>query len=121
MALTASAATACVARFGRLAPAAAYRKRSASPRNFLSFFWRNSLSVAKDSTAFAAMTNGGSASPAELHGAYCHAPWRFGLFLEAKVAVELAEFLQRYDESQDGFWTAVVDGRVEGSITVDGL
>jgi GNAT superfamily N-acetyltransferase len=58
---------------------------------------------------------------AELHGIYYHKHWRFGLFFEAKVATELIEFLKRYDEKRDAFWTAAVDGRVEGCITIDGL
>jgi GNAT superfamily N-acetyltransferase len=58
---------------------------------------------------------------AELHGSYYHRHWGFGVFFEAKVATELSEFLMRYDESRDGFWTASVDGRVEGSITIDGI
>ena len=58
---------------------------------------------------------------AELHGVYYHDHWKFGLFFEAKVAVELSEFLKRYDVSRDGFWTVLVDGRVEGSIAIDGM
>jgi GNAT superfamily N-acetyltransferase len=58
---------------------------------------------------------------AELHGVYYHAHWNFGLFFEAKIAVELSEFLKRYEESRDGFWTASVNGRVQGSIAVDGM
>jgi hypothetical protein len=50
----------------------------------------------------------------ELHGAYYHAHWGFGAFFEAKVAGELAEFIGRYDEKRDGFWTATAGGRVEG-------
>jgi GNAT superfamily N-acetyltransferase len=57
----------------------------------------------------------------ELHAAYYHREWGFGLFFESRVAVELAEFLGRYDEERDGFWTAQVDGRIEGSIAIDGL
>ncbi|MDX1810102.1 MAG: GNAT family N-acetyltransferase [Sulfurospirillaceae bacterium] len=57
----------------------------------------------------------------ELHGSYYHEHWGFGLFFEAKVAGELAEFLKRYDENRDGFWTVSVDGRVEGTITLDGI
>ena len=57
----------------------------------------------------------------ELHGIYYHDHWRFGLFFEAKVAAELAEFLGRYDDSRDGLWTVSVDGRVEGTIAIDGL
>ncbi len=58
---------------------------------------------------------------AELHGTYYHDHWGFGLFFEARVANELSEFLGRYDEKRDGFWTALVEGRVEGSITIDGI
>ena len=54
----------------------------------------------------------------ELHGVYYHDHWRFGLYFEAKVAVELSGFLKRYDENRDGFWTVLVDGRIEGSITI---
>jgi GNAT superfamily N-acetyltransferase len=57
---------------------------------------------------------------AELHGTYYHEHWGFGFFFEAKVATELAAFLGRYEEQKDGFWTALVRGRVEGSITIDG-
>jgi GNAT superfamily N-acetyltransferase len=56
---------------------------------------------------------------AELHGIYYHQHWDFGLFFEAKVATELAAFLGRYDELKDGFWTASVGRRIEGSITID--
>jgi GNAT superfamily N-acetyltransferase len=58
---------------------------------------------------------------AELHGTYYHDHWGFGLFFEAKVATELAAFLQRYDGSRDGFWIALVGGRVEGSLAIDGI
>ena len=57
----------------------------------------------------------------ELHGAYYHEHWGFGLFFEAKVATELSGFLSRYNDRRDGFWTAVVDGRVEGAIAIDGV
>jgi GNAT superfamily N-acetyltransferase len=57
----------------------------------------------------------------ELHGIYYHRHWRFGVFFETKVATELAEFLRRYDEKRDGFWAASLEGRVEGSIAIDGL
>jgi GNAT superfamily N-acetyltransferase len=57
---------------------------------------------------------------AELHGTYYQEHWGFGLFFEARVATELAAFLGRYDEERDGFWTALVGGRIEDSITIDG-
>ncbi len=58
---------------------------------------------------------------AELHGTYYQEHWGFGLFFEAKVATELGAFLVRYDQQHDGFWTALAGGRMEGSITIDGL
>jgi len=58
---------------------------------------------------------------AELHGTYYHEHWDFSVFFEAKVATELSEFLGRYDEKRDGFWTASLKSRVEGSITIDGI
>ncbi|HXX79279.1 MAG TPA: GNAT family N-acetyltransferase [Ktedonobacteraceae bacterium] len=57
----------------------------------------------------------------ELHGTYYAQHWRFGLFFEAKVATGLASFLNRYDESHDGFWVAVDGQRIVGSITIDGI
>ncbi|HOE71501.1 MAG TPA: GNAT family N-acetyltransferase [Deltaproteobacteria bacterium] len=57
----------------------------------------------------------------ELHGDYYHRHWGFGLFFEAKVATGLAEFLGRYDGDRDGLWTVLLNGRVEGSIAIDGI
>jgi GNAT superfamily N-acetyltransferase len=58
---------------------------------------------------------------AEMHGEYYHRYWGFGLFFEAKVATELAEFLCRFEKGRDGFWTLLNRGRVEGAIAIDGL
>ena len=57
----------------------------------------------------------------ELHGTYYHTHWGFGSFFEAKVAAEMAEFIGRYDDDQDGFWTVSLESRIEGSITIDGI
>jgi len=46
----------------------------------------------------------------ELHAEYYHQNWGFGLFFEAKVAAEMAEFFRRFDEARDGFWTASTTG-----------
>lgn len=56
----------------------------------------------------------------ELHGAYYASHWGFGAFFEARMARELAEFVGRFDPVRDGLWTAVVAGRIEGSIAIDG-
>ncbi len=56
----------------------------------------------------------------ELHALYYHREWGFGRFFEAKVATELAAFLERFDEERDGFWTAIADNRIEGAIAIDG-
>jgi len=58
---------------------------------------------------------------AELHGSYYAFHWGFGSYFEGKVATAMSEFMNRYDEGRDGFWTVPVDGRVEGSIAIDGM
>ena len=58
---------------------------------------------------------------AELHAIYYYQHWGFGLFFEAKVATELAEFLCRFDESRDGFWAVCINNQVQGGITIDGI
>ena len=58
---------------------------------------------------------------AELHSAYYHEHWGFGLYFEAKVATELSKFLQRYNKNRDGFWLAIKNGRIEGSVIIDGI
>jgi GNAT superfamily N-acetyltransferase len=57
----------------------------------------------------------------ELHADYYHRHAGFGLFFEARVATELSDFLCRYEAGRDGIWLALVDGRIEGSIAIDGL
>ena len=58
---------------------------------------------------------------AELHGTYYHIHWGFGLYFEAKVATELSGFFRRYNKNCDGVWIATVNGRIEGSIVIDGI
>ncbi len=57
----------------------------------------------------------------EMHAVYYSESWGFGRFFEAKVAGGMSEFLNRFDETRDGFWTTTRDGRVEGSIAIDGV
>ena len=57
---------------------------------------------------------------AELHAAFYSRHWDFGLYFEAKVARELADFQERFDPALDGFWCAYFEGRMVGSITIDG-
>lgn len=56
----------------------------------------------------------------ELHGSYYHADWGLDLYFEAKVAIELAEFLSRFDPQRDGAWFAYASGRAIGGIFIDG-
>ncbi len=58
---------------------------------------------------------------AELHGAYYSKHWGFDLFFESKVAIELSEFLRRFDEGRDGFWVASAGEKIVGSIAIDGI
>jgi GNAT superfamily N-acetyltransferase len=57
----------------------------------------------------------------ELHGNYYSKHWGFSSFFECKVATELAEFMSRYDDNRDGFWTVSQEEGIQGSITVDGI
>ncbi len=56
----------------------------------------------------------------ELQGVYYAEHWDLGLYFEAKVATELAAFLQRYDPAHDGVWVAKSNGTVIGAIFIDG-
>ena len=56
-----------------------------------------------------------------MHAAYYHTHWNFGPFFEAKVASEMAEFIQRYREGRDFLGTAVRQGQIEGAIVIDGI
>jgi GNAT superfamily N-acetyltransferase len=57
----------------------------------------------------------------ELHATYYSENWGFGLFFESKVATDLSAFLRRFDANRDGFWLAMSDQKVVGSIAIDGL
>ncbi|MBX3568871.1 MAG: GNAT family N-acetyltransferase [Rhizobiaceae bacterium] len=54
-----------------------------------------------------------------LHARYYAREWNFGLAFEAKVASELAEFLQRLDVGRDFLLVAYQDGEAVASIVVD--
>ena len=56
----------------------------------------------------------------ELHATYYSALAGFGVFFEAKLAHELADFCERYVESRDGLWLAILNDRIEGAIAIDG-
>jgi len=58
---------------------------------------------------------------AELHATYYYEQWGFHLFLKSKVAIELSEFLRRFNETQDGFWVASIEGKIVGAIAIDGV
>lgn len=57
----------------------------------------------------------------ELHADYYSRHWGFGVYFEAKVARELAEFSSRFKEGRDGIWHIIQSGRIEGGIVIDGL
>jgi len=56
----------------------------------------------------------------ELHATYYSEHRDFGLYFESKVATDLSEFLNRFDEAHDGFWAATINGGIVGSIVIDG-
>lgn len=57
----------------------------------------------------------------QLHAEYYSTHWGFGIFFESRVASDLAQFLERYDDAQDGIWSANEDGRIVAAIAIDGL
>lgn len=57
---------------------------------------------------------------AELHARYYAAASGFGLDFEAKVARELADFCLAYRAGRDALWLLQHDGRIEGSVAIDG-
>jgi GNAT superfamily N-acetyltransferase len=56
----------------------------------------------------------------EMHAAYYYQHWGFDLYFEAKIAAELASFMQSFNPQCDGFWSAIVDGRIVGSVAIVG-
>ncbi|WP_077033561.1 GNAT family N-acetyltransferase [Pelomonas sp. KK5] len=57
-----------------------------------------------------------------LHARYYAEHSGFGLPFEARVAAEMAAFLQRYEAGRDGLWLALDEaGEVQGSVALDGL
>jgi GNAT superfamily N-acetyltransferase len=57
----------------------------------------------------------------KLHAEYYSKNWDFDLYFESKVATELSEFLNRFDKTRDGIWTAHVNDEFVGSIILDGI
>lgn len=56
----------------------------------------------------------------EMHALYYARDWGFGAYFEAKVAAEAAAFLQALPDPDSNFWFARDNGRVVGSIAIDG-
>ncbi|MFM2069068.1 MAG: hypothetical protein RLZZ584_3977 [Pseudomonadota bacterium] len=58
----------------------------------------------------------------ELHASYYARHAGFGLPFEARMARELTDFCEHLDTTRDGLWLVTqCDGRIEGSIAIDGL
>jgi GNAT superfamily N-acetyltransferase len=56
----------------------------------------------------------------QMHGEYYGGTWGFGVAFESRVARELAEFLDRFDPVRDGLWLAMLEGRIEGAVAIQG-
>jgi DNA-binding MarR family transcriptional regulator/GNAT superfamily N-acetyltransferase len=57
---------------------------------------------------------------AEMHAAHYSRHWGFGQFFESTVAAGAAEFTGRLDRPRNQAWAAIHDGRIVGSIAIDG-
>lgn len=58
---------------------------------------------------------------AEMHADYYSRHWKFTHFFETRVACEMSEFINRYDADRDRSWSALIDGNIVASISVDGI
>ncbi|WLI75893.1 helix-turn-helix domain-containing GNAT family N-acetyltransferase [Kosakonia sp. H02] len=56
----------------------------------------------------------------EMHGSYYAREHHFGSFFEGKVASGLADFSSRLDKACNQIWLAMLDGRIVGSVAIDG-
>lgn len=56
----------------------------------------------------------------EMHATWYAKAHGFGAVFESKVAAGLAELVERLDHARNGLWLATVEGRVVGSIAIDG-
>lgn len=56
----------------------------------------------------------------EMHGRYYAREHHFGSFFESKVAAGLADFSGRLDKPCNQIWLAMLDGRIVGSVAIDG-
>ncbi len=56
----------------------------------------------------------------EMHGSYYAREHHFGSFFEAKVAAGLADFSGRLDNANNQIWLAMQNGRIVGSVAIDG-
>ncbi len=71
-------------------------------------------------TIYAGYIPGAIGRIVEMHGTYYAEHWNLGLFFEAKVATEIATFLQDFDQAKDGLWLALQDGQIVGAVVIVG-
>jgi GNAT superfamily N-acetyltransferase len=57
----------------------------------------------------------------ELHARYYQALAGFGLPFEARVAREMCDFCERFDDRRDAMWLAMDGDVIEAALTIDGL
>ncbi len=57
---------------------------------------------------------------AEMHADFYSRHWHFGQFFESKVAAGVAGFVGRLDQPINQIWAAIHNGRIVGSIAIDG-
>ncbi|MCB1815058.1 MAG: GNAT family N-acetyltransferase [Candidatus Competibacteraceae bacterium] len=56
----------------------------------------------------------------ELHALYYSENWNFGHLFETKVASEMSDFINNYNPKKDCIWSVSVNGKIEGSLSIDG-
>ena len=56
----------------------------------------------------------------EMHSSFYSKNYGFGQFFESQVASGIAEFVGRLDQPCNQIWTAVLNGKIVGSVAIDG-
>lgn len=78
-------------------------------------------SISKGHTICKGYIPGLIGSVTELHALYYSKHWGFSSFFEAKVASDMSELINRYNEDWDSIWSIIYQGKMVGSLTIDGI
>jgi GNAT superfamily N-acetyltransferase len=56
----------------------------------------------------------------EMHSTYYYQHWGFNDYFGTKIGLELVAFIKSFNPQCDEIWTAIIDGRIVGSVAIVG-